>query len=69
MSDTASDLIKIIELERSGIRQGDGYWYGSDLMGGITDDMVNIIESYRRCCARNTWERAPRTVGADDFPF
>jgi hypothetical protein len=30
LSDTAYDLIKILELERSGIRDGDGCWHGCD---------------------------------------
>jgi hypothetical protein len=30
MSQAAFELIKIVELERSGIRDGDGHWYGSD---------------------------------------
>ena len=33
ISDMAVELIKVIELERSGIRDGDGYWSGSYAMG------------------------------------
>jgi hypothetical protein len=46
MSDAAFELIKVIELERSGIRDGDGYWHGSDAMGGTAQDLVRIIEEY-----------------------
>jgi hypothetical protein len=42
MSDTAFELIKVIELERSGIRDGDGYWSGSDAMGGIAHDRASL---------------------------
>jgi hypothetical protein len=30
LSDACFEAIKIIELERSGIRDGDGYWHGGD---------------------------------------
>jgi hypothetical protein len=32
----AFDLIKICELERSGIRDGDGYWHGGEPLGELT---------------------------------
>jgi hypothetical protein len=38
MSDAAYALIKIIALERSGIRDRDGYWSGSDVVGGTAGD-------------------------------
>jgi hypothetical protein len=51
MSDTAFRLIKVIERERSGIRDGDGFWHGSDVIGGIAWDLVRIIEEYSRVTA------------------
>jgi hypothetical protein len=48
MSDAAFELIKIIELERSGIRDGDGYWHGSDAMGDVAQDLVSTIKAYER---------------------
>ena len=33
-SKAAYDLIQIIELEISGIRDGDGHWHGSDPLQG-----------------------------------
>jgi hypothetical protein len=46
----AYELIKVIELERSGIRDGDGYWHGGDVIGHVRGDMVEIckahVESY-----------------------
>ncbi len=46
MSDTAFELIKIIELELSGIRDGDGFWSGSDPMGGTARELANLIRRY-----------------------
>jgi hypothetical protein len=46
MSDAAFELIKIIELERSGIRDGDGGWHGSDVVGGTMRDLVGLIERF-----------------------
>lgn len=46
MSDAAFELIKVIELERSGIRDGDGYWTGSDVMGYVTGNLATLIEQY-----------------------
>jgi hypothetical protein len=40
MSQLAFDLIKVIELERSGIRDGDGAWSGSDPLGCIVAELV-----------------------------
>ena len=57
MSDMAFELIKIIELERSGIRDGDGCWSGSDPMGGAARELAGLIEEYER-----------RTKSADDTP-
>ena len=34
MQEEGVNLIRIIELERSGIRDGDGSWHGSDPLGG-----------------------------------
>lgn len=43
MSYVAFDLIKIIALERSGIRDGAGYWCGSDPLGGLADDLQRMM--------------------------
>jgi hypothetical protein len=51
MSNKAFELIKVIQLEMSGIRDGDGCWSGSDAMGGIARDLVKTIEE---------WEAAER---------
>jgi hypothetical protein len=46
MSKAAFELIKMIELERSGIRDGDGCWHGSDV-GHVTQRLVELIEAER----------------------
>lgn len=38
----AFELIKICELEISGIRDGNGYWYGSDPVGGMIHEIGNF---------------------------
>jgi hypothetical protein len=49
MSDAAYKLLKIIELEKSGIRSGDGFWSsGSDEMWHATEDLVCLIMAYRQ---------------------
>jgi hypothetical protein len=43
MSNTAFELIRVIELERSGIRDGDGCWSGSDPLGGTMNDLRELL--------------------------
>ena len=40
----AFHVIKIIELEKSGIRDGDGYWHGSDVVGGTMHDTIELCK-------------------------
>jgi hypothetical protein len=40
LSHAAFEAIKVIELEKSGIRDGDGYWHGSDVIGEMMDNLV-----------------------------
>ena len=56
LSQAAFDAIKIIELERSGIRDGDGCWHGSDVIGGMTGDLVRMCEQLSTH-DRTEWER------------
>jgi hypothetical protein len=65
MSNTAFDLIRIIEREMSGIRDGDGGWHGSDVMGGVTSDLADLIEEYLRV----TSPPAAAPTSDDEFPF
>jgi hypothetical protein len=59
MSDAAFELIKVIELEKSGIRDGDGFWHGSDGFGGTAEKLASLIERYLK----------PSPAPADDLPF
>jgi hypothetical protein len=66
ISKAAFELIKLVELARSGIRDGDGCWHGSDPIDGLVEDIDRL---WRRYC--ETWndERVPATPdkAADDF--
>jgi hypothetical protein len=44
MSAECYELIKIIELELSGIRDGDGYWHGDAM--GAADVLAKLIERF-----------------------
>jgi hypothetical protein len=46
LSQAAFELIKAVELERSGIRDGNGRWIGSDGMGGQIEEVARIGASY-----------------------
>jgi hypothetical protein len=45
LSQAAFAVIKVIELERSGVRDGDGFWYGSDAFGAT---LRYLVELYAR---------------------
>src|SRR5689334_1301653 len=51
LSEAAFEAIKIIVLERSGIRDGDGYWHGGDVIYGMTSDLTELcrrlMDSYK----------------------
>ena len=44
LSRAAYELIQVIALERSGIRDGDGYWHGSDALDGTVNNLVAVWE-------------------------
>ena len=46
LSNAAFEMIKVIELERSGIRDGDGRWHGSDVMWHVLTDMAALCDAY-----------------------
>ncbi len=62
MSDAAFELIKVIELERSGIRDGDGCWSGTDVVGGVMHDLRSLMNRL------DTYDKPPRS-GDDNVPF
>ena len=48
MQEEGVNLIRLIELERSGIRDGDGNWYGSDPLGGTVLRMSELGQLFNR---------------------
>ena len=48
MQEECFNLIRIIELERSGIRDGDGNWYGSDPLGGTVLRLSELWQLFNR---------------------
>lgn len=54
MSRLAHELIQIIALEQSGIRDGDGQWSGSDPLGGTIRELARLerddLEEWRGAC-------------------
>lgn len=45
MQSVALDLIRVVELERSGIRDGDGLWSGSDPVDGRVAELVDVTNA------------------------
>jgi hypothetical protein len=56
MSKQAYELIKVIELERSGIRDGDGCWGASDAMTYTAAEMAMLCDTW---CYRYTGREKP----------
>jgi hypothetical protein len=52
LSDAAFEVIKLIELEKSGIRDGDGYWHGSDPMHGMLSELAGLCGATANHCRR-----------------
>jgi len=50
LQEACFDAIKIAELEKIGIRDGNGYWNGSDVLGavwhGLEADIKRLREAY-----------------------
>lgn len=58
----AFDLIRIVELERSGVRDGDGRWHGCDPLGARLHDLAIISDTIMA----PYWEKATKLVLAAD---
>jgi hypothetical protein len=43
------EAIKILELEKSGIRDGAGFWIGSDVIGHVTQELAELCYRLRKC--------------------
>lgn len=67
MQQAAFDLIKIFELEISGIREGDGYWAGSDVVHGMVDEL-RILER-KLDETTNDMPVEKEFLDDDDLPF
>jgi len=65
MQEEAVNLIRIIELERSGIRDGDGSWHGSDPLGGSVLRLSEIWENFKR----DRKESISTVEGVGPIPF
>lgn len=63
LSQAAYELIKIIELESSGIRDGDGYWHGSDPLQGKVLEISDRWQLSKRAKERE----AEKDTFLDDF--
>jgi hypothetical protein len=44
LQDVCFEAIKIAELEKSGIRDGDGYWHGGDVVGHLCSDLREAVD-------------------------
>jgi hypothetical protein len=47
LSQAAFELIKMIELERTGIRGCNGSWHGGDVMGSAMADVEHLCQRLR----------------------
>ena len=47
LQDRCFEAIKVAELEKSGIRDGDGHWYGSDVVDHTLFDLYDTIRKLR----------------------
>jgi hypothetical protein len=59
LSQAAFQIIKIVELERSGIRDGDGYWHGCAVLHAVVDDVAAAFQRW----AKADPARAPTDEG------
>jgi hypothetical protein len=68
LSDAAFDTIKFIELERSGIRDGDGYWHGGDVISHTTNKLTALCARLMAICE---YEPKPKPKHTDNviIPF
>ena len=47
ITEVCSDLLKYVELERSGIRHGEGFWVAGDPIIRQTQRLVGLVEQHR----------------------
>ncbi len=66
ISRLAYELIQLVELERSGIRDGDGGWHGSDPLDGTIRDLSAHWQRFKDLCKRHTEARDGTPTGLAD---
>ena len=49
IADLAAEIITLTALESSGIRDGDGYWHGSDPLDGCIRDIYGLWTTFDHC--------------------
>src|SRR5262245_38641044 len=58
MQQLAFELIRLVELERAGIRDGDGQWSGCDPIRGVVAELMRVetadLREWRRDEARKS---------------
>ena len=65
MQEEGVNLIRIIELERSGIRDGDGSWHGTDPLGGVVLRLSELWQKFKR----DRKESISTVEGVGPIPF
>ena len=66
----AFEAIRIIELEHSGIRDGDGCWHGSDVIGHMTSDLTDLCQRLMQNYDEEWKAKHPELATANlDSPF
>jgi hypothetical protein len=68
LSKAAFNLIRIIELEQSGIRDGDGRWYGSCAFTSDVDRMAELCAEMRSF-DRAAWLASNPEIKSDSRPI
>ena len=58
MSQSARDLIEIIDLERTGVRDGNGYWVASDPLSGTVEKLGGAWRQYDQHQSATSYEEA-----------
>ena len=70
LQQAAFEAIRIIELEHSGIRDGDGYWHGSDVIGHMTSDLTDLCQRLMQNYDEEWKAKHPELATANlDSPF
>jgi hypothetical protein len=67
LSQACFEAIKIIELERSGIRDGDGFWGGSDAFGYVTGELAGMCAKIDEVRIGAFKKRNERAMSDDTF--